>query len=134
MSVNHLQMDANYLRETQELGIPRGCIWHSGFSSSSKISSLQFCSVTQSCPTLCDPMNRSAPSIHVHHQLPEFTQTHVHGGGDAVQTSHLLSSPSPPAFNLPASGSFPMSQLFSSGGQSIGVSASTSVLTMNTQD
>ena len=63
MSVNHLQMDANYLRETQELGIPKGCIWHSGFSSSSKISSLQFGSVTQSCPTLCDPMNRSTPSI-----------------------------------------------------------------------
>ena len=57
----------------------------------------QFSSVTQSCPTLCDHMNRSTPGLPVHHQLPEFTQTHVHGVGDAIQPSHLLSSPSPPA-------------------------------------
>ena len=61
---------------------------------------LQFSSVTQSCPTLCDPMNRSTPGLPVHHQLPEFTQTHVHWVGDAIQPSHPLSSPSPPALNL----------------------------------
>ena len=56
-------------------------------------------SVAQSCPTLCDPMNRSTPGLPVHHQLPEFTQTHVHRVSDAIQLSHPLSSPSPPAPN-----------------------------------
>ena len=64
-----------------------------------QFSSLQFSSVTQSCLTLCDPMNRSTPGLPVHHQLPEFTQTHVHRVGDAIQPSHPLSSPSPPALN-----------------------------------
>ena len=59
--------------------------------------SVQFSSVIQSCPTLCDPMNCSTPGLPVHHQLPEFTQTHVHQVGDAIQPSHPLSSPSPPA-------------------------------------
>ena len=54
----------------------------------------------QSCPTLCDPMGCSMPGLPVHHQLPEFTQTHVHWVGDAIQPSHPLSTPSPPAFNL----------------------------------
>ena len=63
------------------------------------ISSVQFSSVAQSCPTLCDPMNRSTPGLPVHHQLPEFTQTHVHRAGDAIQPSPPLSSPSPPAPN-----------------------------------
>ena len=62
-------------------------------------SSVQFSSVTQSCPTLCDPMNHSTPGLPVHHQLPEFTQTHVHRVGDAIQPSHPLSSPSPPVPN-----------------------------------
>ena len=96
--------------------------------------SVQFSSVTQSCLTLCDPMNRSTPGLPVHHQLPEFTQTHVLWVSDAIQPSHPLSSPSPPTFNLSQHQSFQMSQLFTSGGQSIGVSASTSVLQMNTQD
>ena len=61
-------------------------------------SSLQFSSVIQSCPTLCDPMNRSMPGLPVHHQLPEFTQTHDRVG-DAIQPSHPLLSPSPPAPN-----------------------------------
>jgi len=56
-------------------------------------------SVAQSCPTLCDPMNRSTPGLPVHHQLPEFTQTHIHRVSDAIQPSHPLSSPSPPAPN-----------------------------------
>ena len=98
------------------------------------ISSIQFSSVAQSCLTLCDPMNRSMPGLPVHHQLPEFTQTHVHQVGDTIQPSHPLLSPSPPPQSLPASGSFPMSQLFPWDGQSTGVSASASVLPMNTQD
>ena len=61
--------------------------------------SVQFSSVAQSCPTLCDPMNRSRPGLPVHHQLPEFTQTQAHWVGDAIQPSHPLSSPSPPAPN-----------------------------------
>ena len=61
---------------------------------------VQFSSVPPSCPTLCDPMDCSTPDIPVHHQLPEFTQTHVHWVGDAIQPSHSLSSPSPPTFNL----------------------------------
>ena len=59
----------------------------------------QFSSVTQSCPTLCDPMNCSTPGLPVHHQLPEFTQTYVHRVGNAIQPSHPLSSPSPPTLN-----------------------------------
>ena len=61
--------------------------------------SVQFSSVAQSCPTLCDPMNRSTPGLPVHHQLPEFTQTQVHRVSDAIQPSHPLSSPSPLAPN-----------------------------------
>ena len=59
----------------------------------------QFSSVAQSCPTLCDPMNHSAPGLPVHHQLLEFTQTHIHRVSDAIQPSHPLSSPSPLALN-----------------------------------
>ena len=59
----------------------------------------QFSLVAQSCPTLCDPMNHSTPGLPVHHQFPELTQTHVHRVGDAIQPSHPLSSPSPPAPN-----------------------------------
>ena len=64
-----------------------------------KIKIIQFSSVAQSCPTLCDAMNRSTPGLPVHHKLPESTQTHVHRVGDALQSSHPLSSPSPPALN-----------------------------------
>ena len=64
-----------------------------------RFSSVQFSSVAQSCPTLCDPMNRSVPGLPVHHHLPEFTQTHVHRVSDAIQPSHPLLSPSPPAPN-----------------------------------
>ena len=65
-------------------------------------SSVQFSSVAQSCPTLCDPMNRSTPGLPVHHQLLEFTQTHVHQVSDAIQPSHPLSSPSPPTSIFPS--------------------------------
>ena len=94
--------------------------------------SFQFSSVTQSCMTLCDPMDCSMPGLPVHHQLPELTQTHVHWVSDAIQPSHPLSSPSSPAFNLSQHQSFPKSQFFASGGQSIGAWAS--VLPMNIKD
>ena len=96
--------------------------------------SVQFSSVAQMCPTVCDPMNCSKPGLPVHHQLPEFSQTYVHRVGDTIQPSQ---SPYPLLLllqSLPASVSFPMNLLFAWGGQSIGVSASTSVLPMKTQD
>ena len=99
-----------------------------------KSSQNQFSSVTQSCPTLCNPMNHSTSGLPVHHQLPESTQTHVHQVGDAIQTSHPLSSPSPSAFNLSQHQGLSQWVNSASGGQTIGVSASTSVLPMNTQD
>ena len=97
--------------------------------------SVQFSSVTQSCPTLCDLMNRSTPGLPVHHQLPEFTQTHIHRVRDAIQPSHPLSSPSPPAPNPPSIRVFSNeSTLRMRCPKSIGISASASVLPMNTQD
>ena len=103
----------------------------------------QFSSVAQSCPTLCHPMNRSTPGLPVHYQLPEFTQTCDLAAAaaacplscwchPAISSSVVPFSSHPQSF--PASGSFPVSQLFALGGQSIRVSASTSVLPMNTQD
>ena len=77
------------------------------------------------------PMDCSMPGFSVHHRFPELDQTYVHQVGDAIQSSHPLSSSSPPAIKDPASGSFPMTWLFASGGQSIGVSASASALPMN---
>jgi len=74
-----------------------GAIFASQMGFNAKV---QFSSVTQSCLTLCDLMNSSTPGLSVHYQLPEFTQTHVHGVGDAIQPSHPLLSPSPHAFNL----------------------------------
>ena len=95
-----------------------------------------FSSVAQSCPTLCNPMNSSMPGLPVHHQLPESTQTHVHWLGDTIQPSHPLSSPSPPALNLSqyqglfkwVSSSHQVAKILEF------LSASTSVLPMNTQD
>ena len=108
---------------------------HTNFNKNVQFRSVQFSSVAQSCLTLFDPMNHSTPSLPVHHQLPELTQTHVHWVVAAIQPSHPLSSPSPPApQSFPASVSFPMSHFLTSGGQSIGVSASTSVLPMNIQE
>ena len=85
--------------------------------------SVQFSSVAQSCLTLCDPMNCSAPGLPVHHQLPEFTQTHVHRVGDAIQPSHPLKSPSPPAPNPSQYQSLFQWVNSAWGGQSTGVSA-----------
>ena len=99
-------------------------------------SSVQFSSAAQSCPTVCDPMNCSTPGLPVHHQLLESTQTHVHRVDDAMQPSHLLLSPS-----LPAPSPFQHQGLFQWVNSlhevakvNIGVSASASVLPMNTQD
>ena len=96
---------------------------------------IPFSSVTQSCLTLCDPMDCSTPGFPVHHQLGKLVQTHVHWVGDAIKPFLPLSPLSPPAFNLSQhQGLFQMSQFFTLGGQSIEVSASASVLPMNIQD
>ena len=97
-------------------------------------SSVQFSSVTQSYLTLCNPVIHSTPGLPVHHQLLEFTQTHAHWVCDAIQPSSSAVPFSSCPQSLPASGSFPMSQLFTWGSQSPGVSASAWVLPMNTQD
>ena len=123
---------ANYLNSSPEqkemVNLEgRACPWDG--------SSVQFSLVTQSCPILCDPMDCSMTGLPVHHQLPEFTQIHVHWIGDAIQPSHPLSSPSPPAFNLsPHQGLFQGVRSLHQVMQSIGVSASTSVLPVNIQD
>ena len=94
---------------------------------------VQFSSVAQSCPTLCDPLNHSMPGLPVHHQLPEFTQTHVHWVGDAIQPSHPL-SPSPPALSLSQHrGLFQWVSFSHQVAEVLGVSASASVLPVNTQ-
>ena len=95
---------------------------------------VHFSSVTQSCLTICNPMDCSMPGLPVHHQLLELTQIHVHRVGDAIQPSHPVIPFSSCLQSFPASGSFPMSQFFTPGGQTIGVSASASVLPMNNQD
>ena len=105
------------------------CVYKSVLNVCAAISSIQFSSVTQSCPTLCDPMNRSTPGLPVHHHLPEFTQTHVHWVHDAIQpsiSSSVIPFSSCPK-SLPTSESLPLSWLFKSGGQSIGALASASV-------
>ena len=97
------------------------------------LSLIQFSSVAQSCPTLCDPMECSTPGFPVHHRLLELTETHVHRVGDAIQPIHPLVPFSSCLQSFPSSGSFPMSRFFASCGQSIGVSASASILPMNIQ-
>ena len=84
--------------ESEKVGLKLN-IQKTKIMASGPISSVQFSSVTQSCPTLCNPMNHSMPGLPVHHHLPEFTQTHVHRVHDAIQPSHPRSSPSPPVPN-----------------------------------
>ena len=110
-------------------------LWCSELEGSPKGRGDIYCwSVTQSCTTLCDPTDCSMPGFPVLHHPLELAQTHVHWIGDAVQPAHPLLSPSPPAFNLfQHQGVFQMSQFLASGGQSIGVSVSTSVLPVNIQ-
>ena len=78
----------------------RQILYRLNYQGSPGMVSIQFISVAQLCPTLCNPMNRGKPGLPVHHKLPESTQTHVHCVSDAIQPSHPLSSPSPPALNL----------------------------------
>ena len=99
-----------------------------------KDSLVKFSSVTQLCPTLCDPMDCRTPGLPVHHQLLEITQTHVHWVSDATQPFHPVIPFSCRLQSFPETGSFQMSQLFASGGQSTGVSVSTSVFPLNIQD
>ena len=94
----------------------------------------QIRSVAQSCPNLCGPMNHSMPGLPVHHELPEFTQTHVHQVSDAIQPSHPLSSPSPPAPNPSQHQSLLQWVNSAWGGQSAGVSALASFLPKKSQD
>ena len=112
--------------------------WHSGKEATCQCSrlksSVQCSSGAQLCLTLCNPIHCSIPGLPVHHQLPEFTQTHVHWVGDAIQPSHSVILFSSHLQSFPASGSFQMSQFFASSGQNIGVSTSASVLPMNIQD
>ena len=89
---------------------------------------------TQSCQTLCDPMDCSMPGFLIHHQLLKLAQTHVHRVGDAIQPSHPVIPFSSCLQSFPTSWSFLKSQFFTSGGQSTGVSASASVLPINIQD
>ena len=84
----HCMIPPIWNTQNRQIHRDRKYVVHQGFSS-----------VAQSCPTLCNPMNRSTQCLPAHHQLPEFTQTHVHRAGDAIQPSHPLSSPSPPAPN-----------------------------------
>ena len=117
-------------------------LWYNKMSLSvnpKSISCNQFSSAAQLCLTLCDPKDCSTPGLPVHHQLPEFTQAHVHELHQGAWWCHPTVSSSVAPFSsrlrgLPATGSFQMSQLFPSGGQSIGVSASASVLPMYIQD
>ena len=92
--------DPRKSRETNKITPTRGMTtWITSCQGSVQHSLVQFSSVAQSCRTLFDPMNRSMPGLPVHHQLPDLTQTHVHRVSDAIQPSHPLSSPSPPAPN-----------------------------------
>ena len=139
-SVNQLYFKTKRFKKIKKKKVPLQICnysrsWvRSEISALSNIKKVQFSSVTQSCLTLCDPMDCSTPDFPVHHQLPEFTQTHVHQVGDTIQPSHPLSSPFPmpsifPSIYFP--GSISMNQFFASGGQSVRASASTSVLPMN---
>ena len=113
--------------ETEVYNNNKKCYWIYTYTS------VQFSSVTQSCPTLCDPMNRSTPGLPVHHQLLEFTHSHPSSQWchPAISSSVVPFSSCPQS--LPASESFPMSQLFAWGSQSIGVSALASFLPKKSQ-
>ena len=82
------------------INIPAPCLWEDGPETSDLVWLIQYSSATQSCLTLCDPMDCSTPGLPVHHQLLESTQTHAHWVGDTIQPAHPLSSASPPTFSL----------------------------------
>ena len=105
---------------------------HTSLPASFQFSSVPF---SHSCPTICDPMDYSVPDLLVHHQLPEFTQTHVHWVGDAIQPSHPLLSPSPPAFNLsPHQSPFQWVSSLHQVAKVLEFQLQTSVFPVNTQD
>ena len=110
------------------------CYYKPGFPRGTQKDPPYWIATGTSARLLCSHLDCGMPGLPVQHQLPESAQIHVQQVGDAIQPSHPLSSPCPPAFNLSASGSFPMSQFFTSGGQSIRTSASASVLPMNVKD
>ena len=118
--------DWNKHRRTSNCTYLNSSVMHQGCSG------IQFSSVAQSCPTLRDPMDHSTPGLPVHHQLPEFTQIHLHWVDDAIQPSHPLPSPSP-ALSLSQHQGLFQWVLLASGGRRIGASASASVLWMNIQ-
>ena len=107
---------------------------HSDFCMREIMYSIQFSSIAQLSPTVCDPMDCSTPGLPVHHHLLELTQTHAHRVNDAIQPSYPVVPFSSHLQSFPASRSFPVSQFFTSGGQSIRVSASASVLPMHIQN
>ena len=109
-------------------------VWQKSTGHCKKIQFSSVRSVKQSCPNLCDPTDCSMPGLPVHHQLLEFTETHIRQAKDAIQPSHPVIPFSSCLQSFPVSGSFPLSQFFASGGERIGVSASASVLPMNNQD
>ena len=111
-----------------------GWLLNSNVQVSLMTGSVQSSSVTQSCPTLCNPKDCNTPGFPVLHQLPDLAQTHVHRVSDIIQRSHPVLPFSSCLQPFPASESFPKSQFFTSGGQSIGASASASVLPLNIQD
>ena len=98
-NISHHLCWLELLPDTHPRPVLRGMVQASDSQLWLRLNSVQFSSVAQSCPTLCGPMNRSTPGLPVHHQLPQFTQTHVHRVSDAIQPSHPLSSPFPPAPN-----------------------------------
>ena len=105
--LNWMETNQNKIRLVlmKEIFTYWGCLAYTWLGLNFKLTStvcLQFSSVTQSCLTLCDPMNRSTPGLPLHHQHPECTQTHLHWVGDAIQPYHPLSSPSPPGPIFPS--------------------------------
>ena len=98
----HFLLQEIFPTQRLNLGLPhcrpcRQMLYHLSHPPGRSKELFRFSSVAQSCPTLCKPMNRSMPGLLIHHQLPESTQTHAHQGGDVIQPSYPLSSPSPPA-------------------------------------
>ena len=119
-----------WLSEEPEAGRGKYCLVETSCNDNHTTCSVQFSLVAQSCLTFCDPIDCSTPGLPVHY-LPELAQTHVHGVGEADPTISSSVVPFSCLQSFPASGSFPMSQLFTSGSQGTGVSASASVLPMD---
>jgi len=135
---NDNQLQYSYLWNPMDRGAWQATVYRvskswTGLSdlTTKRCSTVQFSSIAQLYPVLCNSVGCITPGFPVHHQFPEFTQTHVHWVSDAIQPSVV---PFSHLQYFPASGSFPMSHFFASGGQSIRVSVSTSVLPMNIQD